>query len=64
MIGRYRMSDGCIYEVYPVRTGKGKVKQTHYEMRCVEGSKAGGEGYPTTKEYFERLMEFNLVTKL
>ena len=64
MTGRYRMSDGCIYEVYPVQTGKGKVKQTHYEMKCVEGMNAGKEGFPTTEEYFKMLSEFKLVTKL
>lgn len=65
MIGRYRMSDGCIYEVYEVVTGKGRTKQSHFEMRCIEGgTKVTGLGFPTTEEYFNKLNQFNLITKL
>lgn len=64
MSGRYRMSCGSVYEVYVVKTGKGRVKQSHLEMKCVEGMNAGKEGFATSEEYLKMLSEFNLITKL
>jgi len=65
MTGRYRMSDGAIYEVYEVKTGKGKVQATHYEMKCIESkTKTTGVGFTATPEYFDKLKQSELITKL